>query len=162
MCAVRALLEEVRHIYNLSISPLAVTVLSSAIAVKPKAPVLVTSGGESVGVCVRQLRDGGIPGILRVATSVAGNDKNGKGNGRGNGNGKTHNARRRGRNHHGKDKEPAPQSPVTRTRLTTEHPDWFEPLLSLPQAKNIVQLYDQLMVLQQRNLILIVSLILSL
>ncbi|KAH8251681.1 hypothetical protein KR038_004533 [Drosophila bunnanda] len=133
-------------------SPRPVAVLSGATAVKPKAPVLVTNG--AVGANAKQRRDGGIPGILRVATSVADNDGNGSGNGtgsgRGNGNGKTHNARRRG-----KDKDPAPPSPVTRTRLTTEHPDWFEPLLSLPQAKIIVQLYDQLMVLQQRNLILI-------
>ncbi|KAH8256511.1 hypothetical protein KR032_012288 [Drosophila birchii] len=137
-----------------SSSPRPVAVLSSATAVKSKAPVLVTNG--AVGVSGKQLRDGGIPGILRVATLVASNDGNGNGNasGRGNGNGKAHNARRRGWNHHDKDKEQAPPSPVTRIRLTTEHPDWFEPLLSLPQANNIVQLYDQLMVLQQRNLIL--------
>ncbi|XP_017020555.1 telomerase-binding protein EST1A [Drosophila kikkawai] len=127
-------------------SPRPVTVLSSATTAKPKAPVLVTNGAVRGSV-----RDGGIPGILRVATSVANND--GTGSGRGNGNGKAQNARRRGWNDHDKGEVQAPPSPVTRTRLTTEHPDWFEPLLSLPQAKNIVQLYDQLMVLQQRNLV---------
>lgn len=95
--------------------------------------------------------EGGIPGILRVTTSVAGDvNRNGQGQGK---NKSGNSARRRGR----KDKEHATQSPVTRTRLTTEHPDWFEPLLGLPHAKNIVHLYDQLMVLNQRNLILIVS-----
>ncbi|XP_039492380.1 telomerase-binding protein EST1A [Drosophila santomea] len=127
-----------------------VAILSNAAAGKGKTdaqvkqPVLDTSG--------KVAREGGIPGILRVATSVAG-----EGNRNGQGQGKSgHSARRRGRNSHfGKDKEHAPQSPVTRTRLTTEHPDWFEPLLSLPHAKNIVHLYDQLMVLNQRNLVLI-------
>ncbi|XP_017052575.2 telomerase-binding protein EST1A isoform X2 [Drosophila ficusphila] len=122
-----------------------VTILSNSAAGKPipdpqPQTVLVASG--------KLPRECGIPGILRVATAVAG--------GNGNSQGKSgHNARRRGRNHPGKDKEHAPQSPVTRTRLTTEHPDWFEPLLGLPQAKNVVQLYDQLMVLHQRNLILV-------
>ncbi|XP_017079903.1 telomerase-binding protein EST1A [Drosophila eugracilis] len=123
-----------------------VAILSKAAPGKPNPdaahPVLDTSG--------KLVREGGIPGILRVAPSVTGG-------GNKNGNGKCgHNARRRGRNAHiGKDKEHAPQSPVTRTRLTTEHPDWFEPLLNMPHSKNIVQLYDQLMVLNQRNLILV-------
>ncbi|XP_033163626.1 telomerase-binding protein EST1A [Drosophila mauritiana] len=109
--------------------------------VQAKQPVLDTSG--------KMPREGGIPGILRVSTSVTceGN-RNGQGQGKNN---SGNSARRRGR----KDKEHATQSPVTRTRLTTEHPDWFEPLLGLPHAKNIVHLYDQLMVLNQRNLILI-------
>jgi len=132
-------------------------VLSNAATGKPNLhaqavhPVLDTSG--------KMTRECGIPGILRVATSMAGAGGGGGGNKSGQGKGGGHNARRKGRNSHlGKDKEhAAPQSPVTRTRLTTEHPDWFEPLLSLPHAKNIVQLYDQLMVLNQRNLILIVS-----
>lgn len=130
-------------------------VLSNAATGKPNLhaqaahPVLDTSG--------KMTRECGIPGILRVATSMAGAGGGGGGNKSGQGKGGGHNARRKGRNSHlGKDKEhAAPQSPVTRTRLTTEHPDWFEPLLSLPHAKNIVQLYDQLMVLNQRNLILI-------
>ncbi|EDW51128.1 GM17762 [Drosophila sechellia] len=109
--------------------------------VQAKHPVLDTSG--------KMAREGGIPGILRVSTSVA---CEGNRNGQGQGKNKSGNsARRRGR----KDKEHATQSPVTRTRLTTEHPDWFEPLLGLPHTKNIVHLYDQLMVLNQRNLILI-------
>nr|XP_016996710.2 telomerase-binding protein EST1A [Drosophila takahashii] len=119
---------------------------NAAVAGKPNPhqavapPVSVTSG--------KVPRECGIPGILRVATSLAAGEGGG-GNKKGG-----HNARRKCRIF-GKDKEHAPQSPVTRTRLTTEHPDWFEPLLSLPNAKNIVQLYDQLMVLNQRNLILI-------
>ncbi|KAH8382292.1 hypothetical protein KR009_002693 [Drosophila setifemur] len=125
-------------------------------AAKPKMPDLVTSGSA----CSKQelgRRELGIPGILRVAVNDGGGNGKGSGSGSGNGNVKSlHNARRRGRNHFGKDnKELVSQSPVTRTRLTTEHPDWFEPLLSLPKAKDIVQLYDQLMVLQHRNLILI-------
>ncbi|XP_017123880.1 telomerase-binding protein EST1A isoform X1 [Drosophila elegans] len=134
------------------VAPRPVTILSNAAAGAGRAqphPVLVTSGSG------KGPRECGIPGILRVATSVAASGGNANGQGQGKFSG--HNARRRGRNHHpGKDKEHAPpQSPVTRTRLTTEHPDWFEPLLDLPHAKNIVQLYDQLMVLHQRNLILI-------
>ncbi|KAH8315244.1 hypothetical protein KR074_007766 [Drosophila pseudoananassae] len=130
--------------------PRPVTILSNhaTVAIKPKATVLETS--VSAGR-QQQPREGGIPGILRVAVI----DSSG-GNGKDANSGKSHNARRKGRNHIGKDnKEHASKSPATRPRLTTEHPDWFEPLLNFPNAKDIVQLYDQLQVLQQRNLILI-------
>ncbi|XP_068157809.1 telomerase-binding protein EST1A isoform X2 [Drosophila tropicalis] len=85
-----------------------------------------------------------IPGILRVtAPSVAPAAT-------------AHSGRRRRRQHHvGKDKEQKPMSPLPRVRLTTDHPEWFENLLTMPQDKKIIQFYDQLMVLQQRNLILI-------
>ncbi|KAH8414247.1 hypothetical protein KR215_001016 [Drosophila sulfurigaster] len=111
---------------------------------KPKgnAPVLDTSGCS---------KDVGIPGILRVnASSAEDGDKAKFMNGA---------TRRRGRSHpvrlQQKQEEQMPLSPLSRVRLTTEHPVWFEQLLNMPNAKIIIQLYDQLMVLQQRNLILI-------
>ncbi|KAH8278604.1 hypothetical protein KR018_005994 [Drosophila ironensis] len=141
---------QLSHTY--SISPL-VTILShnAAVATKPKTSVLE---GKSMPLP----RECGIPGILRVTVSE---EISGSGGGKSN----VHNGRRRGRSHHGKDNASGNKnniknihnnnnrSPVTRVRLTTEHPDWFEPLLDLPSAKDIVQLYDQLQVLQQRNLI---------
>ncbi|KAH8388227.1 hypothetical protein KR093_001288 [Drosophila rubida] len=116
------------------------------------APVLDTSG------CSNSSKDVGIPGILRVNASSA-EDSSAAGEKAKFANSAT---RRRGRSHpvrlqqhQQQQQEQTPLSPLSRVRLTTEHPVWFEHLLSMPNAKIIIQLYDQLMVLQQRNLILI-------
>ncbi|KAH8311207.1 hypothetical protein KR044_004893 [Drosophila immigrans] len=108
------------------------------------APVLDTSG------CSSGSKDVGIPGILRVNASSAAEGNNGD----------KARARRRGRSHpvrlqQQQQQGETPLSPLSRVRLTTEHPAWFEQLLQLNNAKLIIQLYDQLMVLQQRNLILV-------
>ncbi|SPP82620.1 telomerase-binding protein EST1A [Drosophila guanche] len=122
--------------------PRPITILSNS-SVKGKCndkmPVLDTSGSSH-----KQLRDVCIPGILRVTANVSDNAS-----------ATCHFGRRRGRTQDKKNKAHTPHSPQERTRLTTEHPEWFEPMLNMPNAKDIVQLYDQLMVLQHRNLILV-------
>ncbi|KAM8704739.1 hypothetical protein ACLKA7_009229 [Drosophila subpalustris] len=111
-------------------------------AVKVNVPALDASGCSSLE---NRSNDVGIPGILRVnASPAARTDKARSGNG----------TRRRGRSHPIRMQEQTPLSPLSRVRLTTDHPVWFEQLLNMPNAKIIIQLYDQLMVLQQRNLIL--------
>ncbi|EDW16461.1 telomerase-binding protein EST1A [Drosophila mojavensis] len=114
------------------------------------APVLDTSGGTSITL-ERKSTDLGIPGILRVNTSpssiIATCNADSVRAG--------HGTRRRNRTHSARVHNQTPLSPLSRVRLTTDHPVWFEQILNMPNAKIIVQLYDQLMVLQQRNLILI-------
>lgn len=132
-----------------------VTILSkpkenAANTVKVNVPVLDASG---CGSLENRSKDVGIPGILRVNASPAARADERHGDKARSGNG----ARRRGRSHPTRMQEQTPLSPLSRVRLTTEHPVWFEQLLNMPNAKIIIQLYDQLMVLQQRNLILNVS-----
>ncbi|XP_064551127.1 telomerase-binding protein EST1A isoform X2 [Drosophila montana] len=112
------------------------------------APVLDTSGCISLE---NRSTEVGIPGILRVnaspaittAASSADSVRT------------VHRTRRRNRTRSARMHEQTPLSPLSRVRLTTDHPAWFEQLLNMANVKIIVQLYDQLMVLQQRNLILI-------
>ncbi|XP_043071106.1 telomerase-binding protein EST1A isoform X2 [Drosophila grimshawi] len=120
---------------------------------RANAPVLDTSGCSISRSLDIGSRDVGIPGILRIsanpATAITAADEAKRENTR---------ARRRRRTNSARmHQEPIPLSPLplSRVRLTTDHPAWFEQLLNMPNAKIIVQLYDQLMVLQQRNLILI-------
>ncbi|XP_001358875.2 telomerase-binding protein EST1A [Drosophila pseudoobscura] len=105
-----------------------------------KIPVLDTNGSSN-----KQLRDVCIPGLLRVTATVSDNATAKS----------CHYGRRRGRTQTKSNKAHTPHSPQERTLLTTEHPEWFEPMLSMANAKEIVQLYDQLLVLQNRNLILV-------
>ncbi|ALC46450.1 Smg6 [Drosophila busckii] len=102
------------------------------------APVLDTSGcsGSGNGSLERT------PGILRVSVAASAATAS-----------KATRRRERDRNHSTRLQQQMPLSPLSRVRLTTEHPVWFEHLLTMPNARIIVQLYDQLMVLQQRNLI---------
>lgn len=122
---------------------------------KASVPVLDTSGCKSLET---RTKDVGIPGILRVnassgkvkqeATSGGNNRTTNCGNG----------MRRRGRSHPGRmQDQQISLSPQSRVRLTTDHPEWFEQMLAMSNGKIIVQLYEQLMALQQRKLILIVS-----
>lgn len=122
---------------------------------KSSVPVLDTSGYQSLEI---RSKDVGIPGILRVSASsektkenvASGANKRTTSSGNG--------TRRRGRSHPVRMKEQQiPLSPQSRVRLTTDHPEWFEQMLDMPNGKTIVHLYDQLMVLQHRKLILIVS-----
>lgn len=120
--------------------------------VKASIPVLDTSGCKSLEA---RSKDVGIPGILRVnansekikeeATNKrTTNSRNGM--------------RRRGRSHPVRMQDQhISLSPQSRVRLTTDHPEWFEQMLGMSNGTIIVQLYEQLMVLQQRKLILIVS-----
>lgn len=134
----------------------AVTILSkpkgnAGNTVKVSVPVLDASGCSSLDN--RPTKDVGIPGILRVnASSAAREDERRTDKGR-----SVNGTRRRGRSHPIRMQEQTPLSPLSRVRLTTDHPVWFEQLLNMSNAKIIIQLYDQLMVLQQRNLILNVS-----
>ncbi|XP_017142351.1 telomerase-binding protein EST1A [Drosophila miranda] len=123
--------------------PRPITILSNSSAKEKcneKIPVLDTSGSSN-----KQLRDVCIPGLLRVTATVS-DDATAK---------SCHYGRRRGRTQTKNNKAHTPHSPQERTRLTTEHPEWFEPMLSMANAKEIVQLYDQLLVLQNRKLILV-------
>lgn len=137
-----------------------VTILSKPKAsagntVKASVPVLDTSGYQSLET---RSKDVGIPGILRVSASLGKPKENVASGANKRTTNSGHGMRRRGRSHPVRmQDQDIPLSPQSRVRLTTDHPEWFEQMLDMPNGKTIVQLYDQLMVLHQRKLILIVS-----
>lgn len=137
-----------------------VTILSKPKAsagntVKASVPVLDTSGYPSLET---RSKDVGIPGILRVSASLGKPKENVASGANKRTTSSGHGMRRRGRSHPVRmQDQDIPLSPQSRVRLTTDHPEWFEQMLDMPNGKTIVQLYDQLMVLHQRKLILIVS-----
>ncbi|XP_030370517.1 telomerase-binding protein EST1A [Scaptodrosophila lebanonensis] len=111
-----------------------------------KTPVLDTSGSEN-----RPKDVNCIPGILRLSAIEQVSDNRKGGTSAGRRRARTHPARMHERT---RDQQKA-LSPLSCVRLTTDHPLWFDQLLEMPDGRNIIQLYDQLMVLQHRNLILI-------